>query len=80
MTTYTDPVLITGVRVTEAPIHRGSVTGYGGAIPTAHMVRYAGRWRRVYVMVYGNGTTPYIKVRGVNTILDVDTRHKIREN
>lgn len=36
-------------------------SGYGSKVPTQHMVLWQGRWRRVYVDCYGNGTsTPYI--------------------
>lgn len=77
---YTDPALVTGVRATDVPRHGQTVTGYGGAIPTPHMVRYAGRWRRVYAMVYSNSGTPYVKVNGANVVLDTATQHKIRES
>lgn len=36
-------------------------TGYGAAIPTAYMVRFNGRLRRVYVRSYSNAGTVYIK-------------------
>jgi hypothetical protein len=76
---YTDPEGVTGVKVTEVPVSGHTVTGYGGKIPTAHMIEYLGVWRRVYVMVYGNGGTPYVLVKGANVVLDVDTQHKVRE-
>ncbi len=37
-----------------------NATGYGSRIPTEHMVKHFGRWRRVYVANYGNAGTAYI--------------------
>lgn len=46
------------------PHHRAGLTwtasGYGARIPTEHLVRYGGRWRRVYCHVYSNAGTLYI--------------------
>ena len=50
----------------EAPLwwqERGltyPASGYGNRIPSRHMVRWQGRWRRVYVCQYGNAGTAYI--------------------
>jgi hypothetical protein len=76
---YTDPGGVTGVKVTEVPVSGQTVTGYGGQIPTCHMIEYLGVWRRVYVMAYGNIGTPYVQVKGANVVLDIDTQHKVRE-
>ena len=35
-------------------------TGYGGRIPTRHLVLVNGRWRRVYCAIYSNAGTCYI--------------------
>lgn len=35
-------------------------TGYGKRIPTRYMVRYNGKWRRVYCCIYSNNGTCYI--------------------
>lgn len=35
-------------------------SGYGSRIPTAHMVRFNGRWRRVYCCIWSNSGTCYI--------------------
>jgi len=35
-------------------------TGYGRRIPTRTMVRYLGKWRRVYCCIYSNSGTCYI--------------------
>ena len=35
-------------------------TGYGKRIPTAYMVRFNGKWRRVYCCIYSNSGTLYI--------------------
>lgn len=37
-----------------------TATGYGRRIPTPHMVRFNGKWRRVYCCVYSNSGTCYI--------------------
>lgn len=38
-----------------------TATGYGAAIPSRLMVKFNGRWRRVYVRQYSNAGTAYIK-------------------
>ena len=37
-----------------------TASGYGNRIPSRHMVRWQGRWRRVYVCQYSNASTAYI--------------------
>jgi len=37
-----------------------TASGYGKRIPTRHMVRHAGKWRRVYCCIYSNIGTCYI--------------------
>lgn len=76
---YTEPASVTGVRTTDVPVSGQTVTGYGGKVPTAHMIEYLGKWRRVYAMAYGNGSTPYVLVRGEVIVLDVDTQYEVRE-
>ena len=41
-----------------------TATGYGSKLVTSKMVKYAGRWRRVYCMCYSNSGTCYILVKG----------------
>lgn len=48
------------VRETKAPPSGRSVTGYGPKIATPYLVKWEGRWRRVYVANYGNAGTAYI--------------------
>ena len=74
---YTDDTLITEARITDAPFNR-SVTGYGGKIPTRYMLRYEGRWHRVYMMQYGNSGTPYIKHKGEDLVLSIHAEHEIQ--
>ena len=65
-----DVTLIQAEKVSpNAPLRGRTVSGYGGAVPTRHMLKYDGRWYRVKVMQYGNGGSPYITVRGVDTFL-----------
>lgn len=73
----TDPALVTDRRVTDRPTYGDTVSGYGGKIATRHMIRYAGRWRRVFVMQYGNAGSAYVVVNGVDTFLDTDTEHSL---
>lgn len=77
---YTEPASVTGVRTTDVPAGGQTVSGYGGKIPTAHMIEYLGTWRRVYVMVYGNGGTPYVLVKGEAFVLDADTQQQVNGN
>lgn len=37
-----------------------TATGYGNRIPTQYMVRFNGRWRRVYCCIFSNSGTLYI--------------------
>jgi hypothetical protein len=54
-----------------APLYGRDAYGYGGKIPTRHWVRLAGesRWRRVYVMQYGNAGSPFIVQDGEDVFL-----------
>jgi hypothetical protein len=74
---YTDAEKVTGIRTTDRPVSGQTVSGYGGKIPTAHMIEYDGVWRRVYTMLYSNSGTPYVKVKGRDVILDMTTRGRI---
>jgi hypothetical protein len=38
-----------------------TATGYGSRIPTAYIVKFNGRWRRVYCRIYSNIGTTYIR-------------------
>lgn len=73
----TDRALLTDIRVTDSPSYGRTVSGYGGKIPTRYLVRYAGRWRRVYAMQYGNAGSVYLVVNGRDTFLDTDTEHAL---
>lgn len=76
---HTDASSVAGTRVTDIPVSGQTISGYGGRIPTRHMIRYLGVWRRVYVMVYSNLGSAYIRVRGENVFLDTDTEHRLME-
>lgn len=52
-----------------------SATGYGSRIPTRYMVKFNGRWRRVYCRQYSNAGTLYIgklSPLGENIIVSVE--------
>jgi hypothetical protein len=35
-------------------------SGYGRKVPTQHMIKWCGKWRRVYCCIYSNCGTCYI--------------------
>lgn len=37
-----------------------TATGYGNRIPTRYMIKYNGKWRRVYCCIHSNSGTCYI--------------------
>ena len=76
---YTDPALVTDTRQTDQPTYGRTASGYGGKLPTRHMIRYADRWRRVYVMIYSNSGTAYVIVNGSVKVLDTDTEYALQE-
>lgn len=79
MITYTDPTLLDAVRSDlRAPKPNPYASGYGPKIPTRHSIRYAGVWRRVYVMRYGNSGSAYVRVKGVDTFLDIPTEYALQ--
>lgn len=43
-------------------------SGYGRKIPTEHMIKWCGKWRRVYCCIYSNSGTCYI-LQGKNWIV-----------
>ena len=47
-------------KTTPLPYSGQTQTGYGSRIPTHAMVKWAGKWRRVYVARFGNAGTVYI--------------------
>ena len=60
------PMQTIGVDVKESVLPwqaRGlsyTASGYGAKIPTRYMVKYNGRWRRVYAACHGNASTCYL--------------------
>lgn len=76
---YTDPALVTAVKIVPAPYSGRTATGYGGQIPTAYMIRYRRHWHRVYAAVYGNAAAIYIHSLGTDLYLDTDTEHSLWE-
>ena len=47
-----------------------TTSGYGRRIPTRTMVRWQGRWRRVYVCQYSNAGTAYIESKAGWIVVD----------
>lgn len=60
------------MKTTGTPRSERSDTGYGAKLPTQYMVKWEGRWRRVYVCNFGNAGTPYIGKPGA-WLATVDT-------
>lgn len=52
-----------------APRNR-SATGYGSKLPTSYEIKYEGRWRRVYTMIYSNAGVTYVIVKGEKIIVN----------
>lgn len=51
-----------------------TASGYGARIPTPYMVRFNGRWRRVYCICYGNAGTLFLG-RTFDPCLTVQIQH-----
>src|SRR5262245_66019824 len=65
---YIDPAEVSDVKETDPPVNR-SITGYGNRIPTAWMLKIAGRWRRVYAICYSNAASYYVRMRAERLFL-----------
>lgn len=63
-------------KTTESPVWGQPVSGYGRAIPTPHMVKWNGKWRRVYCAIFGNAGSLYIGKPGqwLATIFSINGR------
>jgi hypothetical protein len=75
---YTDPKEVTEVAATDTP-RNPYRSGYGPKVPTRYQIKYAGRWRRVYMMQYGNAGSAYIMVDKTERFLDLDTEQKLEK-
>ena len=82
---YTDPAKILGI-VYDLPNprmgvpSRMTVSGYGNELPTPYRVKLDdNRWRRVYVINYGNAGSAYVKSRGHRLFLDTSTEYALSE-
>ncbi len=63
------------VKYAPLPHHKAGLSftasGYGSRIPTSHMIKVEGRWRRVYCRIYSNVGILFIgKYDGTNTVQD----------
>ena len=47
-----------------------TVTGYGNKIPSRYMVKYNGRWHRVYSCCFSNTSREYICSKGMQFTVD----------
>ncbi|MGV8919531.1 MAG: hypothetical protein ACOH2R_17320 [Pseudomonas sp.] len=61
-----EPMVTVAVESKDAPMRHHKLglswtaSGYGKRIPTSMMVKYDGKWRRVYCCIYSNSGTCYI--------------------
>lgn len=46
-------------------------SGYGRKIPTQYRILYKGYWRWVYAACFSNQSSLYVRIRGVDTIVDL---------
>lgn len=77
---YTDPAMVRGTAADPVAPRNPYPTGYGAKIPTRYRIQYGTlRWRRVYVMQYGNAGSPYITHSGTPLMLDNDTEHRLAD-
>lgn len=75
---YVEGDRVMDVRVTDVPASGRTVTGYGGAVPTKHMILYLGAWRRVYAMAYGNSASLYVRVKGRDVFVGGAVEERLR--
>ncbi len=62
-------------RETATPRSGQTQSGYGPKLPTPYMVKWDGKWRRVYVACYGNAGSAYIGAPG-NWLATVDVQRE----
>lgn len=48
-----------------------TVSGYGKRLPTSFMVKWKGRWHRVFCVCYSNSGTAYARLDGVDTVVTI---------
>ena len=60
-----------GVAIEKEARPNPYASGYGPKIPTRYKVLCQGRWRRVYAACYGNSSSVYVVINGVDTIVDI---------
>lgn len=62
-------------KVNPLPHHRAGLTwtatGYGARIPTVHMVKFRGIWRRVYAAQFANVGTLYVGKRAAGLFVEL---------
>lgn len=70
-----EPMRTERVEHRETPLYHHTAglsytaTGYGPRIPTRYMVRYNGRWMRVYCAIFSNIGTLYIRTKAGDIIV-----------
>lgn len=48
-----------------------TASGYGKKITTQWMLKYQGRWRRVYCCCFSNSGTNYVRVDGQDVVVTI---------
>ena len=77
MVNYTNPVMVTDYKITDTIPRNPNVGGYGKKIPTQYMLKYFGKWRRVYCVCYSNSGSIYVNVNGQWEFIDSATEYKL---
>lgn len=78
---YTDSEQVTGYCSDLTAPGNPYRYGYGRSIPTRYRIRYgaSNRWHRVYMVCFSNSGSAYIKHKGTDLYLDIDTEYALSE-
>ena len=75
---YLDLSRVTGYRETPIPRHRRRQDGYGTLVPGPVQLQIDGkRWHRVRTTCWSNSGTDFVRVAGVQLILEGGWHHSV---
>lgn len=63
--------MVQDAKIMEAPRSGRTQSGYGQRLPTQYMVRIAGRWHRVYMVLISNAGSAYVRIAGARYFLSI---------
>lgn len=76
--TYLELSRVTACRCTPIPRHRRRQDGYGTLVPGAFQLQIDGkRWHRVRTTCWSNAGTDFVRVGGVQCILETGWLHSL---